>query len=370
MDHIKILKRAWNITWSYRALWVFGIMLALVTASGSPGPGGNGGDGQVQYELNGDEFFGPRGEFPWPGGEFRLPDIGPEIVGILSAVGIALACVVVLLIIVSVVARYVAETSLIRMVGDYEETGEKHSVRQGFRLGWSRTAWRLFLINLVVVLPAVVVFILLFFLAGAPLLAWITKSTALRVGGTVAAVGLFVVIVLLAIVVGTLLSLLLRLFRRACVLEGLGVGESIQRGFGLMRRHLLDVGLMWLLMVGVRIALAIGTIIAVILLIPAIIVLIVLGGVLGGLPALLVGGLASLFVEGAVPWILGALIGIPIFAFVVGLPWLFLNGLVEVFKSSVWTLTYRELLALEGLEQAEAETGPDAPVESEPSSLA
>jgi hypothetical protein len=28
-------------------------------------------------------------------------------------------------------------------------------------------------------------------------------------------------------------------------------------------------------------------------------------------------------------------------------PWLFANGVMEVFKSSTWTLTYRELRALE-----------------------
>jgi hypothetical protein len=74
------------------------------------------------------------------------------------------------------------------------------------------------------------------------------------------------------------------------------------------------------------------------------------GGVLGGLPALLIGGLASLFLEGPVPWILAAVVGIPIFILVVAVPWLFLGGLMEVFKSSTWTLTYRELRALEGLE--------------------
>jgi len=34
----------------------------------------------------------------------------------------------------------------------------------------------------------------------------------------------------------------------------------------------------------------------------------------------------------------------------VAVPWLFLGGLMEVFKSSVWTLTYRELRALESVE--------------------
>ena len=32
MDHIKILKSAWYILWSYRALWVFGLILALAGA--------------------------------------------------------------------------------------------------------------------------------------------------------------------------------------------------------------------------------------------------------------------------------------------------------------------------------------------------
>jgi hypothetical protein len=45
---------------------------------------------------------------------------------------------------------------------------------------------------------------------------------------------------------------------------------------------------------------------------------------------------------------------------VVSVPWLFLGGLVEVFKSSVWTLTYRELRALEGLEPQAGETDPRA----------
>ena len=64
---------------------------------------------------------------------------------------------------------------------------------------------------------------------------------------------------------------------------------------------------------------------------------------LGGFPALLVGALASLAFGEAVPWILGLTVGILIFILVLAAPLLFLGGLWEVFKSSVWTLTYREL---------------------------
>ena len=218
-------------------------------------------------------------------------------------------------------------------------------------MGWSRTALRLFLMNLLIGLPTAVVFILLFLLAAAPLLLWITENKVAGAIGTVATIGLVFLAILLAIVVGTVLSLLMHFFRRACALEELGVIESIQQGYAVVRRHLKDVAIMWLIMVG----LGLGWIFV---MIPVAILLLVVAAILGGFPALLVGGLASLVFEGPVPQILAAAVGIPIFILVVAVPGLFLGGLKEVFKSSAWTLTYRELRALEGME-AEPEQLPE-----------
>jgi hypothetical protein len=189
----------------------------------------------------------------------------------------------------------------------------------------------------------VLAFILLFLLALAPLLLWTTGSRPAGVVGTVASIGLIFLFVLLLIVVVMAVTLLMHFFRRACALEGLGVIESIRHGFGVVREHLKDVAIMWLIMIGVGIGLVVVMIFVVLL-------LVALGVLLGGLPALLVGGLASQAFQGAVPWILGAAVGIPIFLLVVVAPTLFLGGLIEVFKSSVWTLTYRELRALEAME--------------------
>ena len=66
------------------------------------------------------------------------------------------------------------------------------------------------------------------------------------------------------------------------------------------------------------------------------------------------------FLEGPVLWIIGGVTGFPIFILVVSAPWVFVGGLMEVFKSSTWTLIYRELRALEGVE-----TGIEAEMESE-----
>jgi hypothetical protein len=311
---------------NYRALWVFGIILALVT-------GGGGGGGQ--YVLSGEDFS--------PGGQFHIEQISPGVVNSTTAIAVGLACAVVVLLIATLVARYVAETALIRMVADYEETGQKHNVRQGFRMGWSRAALRLFLIDLLTTLPVVLAFILLFLVAAAPLLLWTTESTAAGAIGTAATVGLGLLVLLLAIVVGVGLSVLMRFFRRVCVLEQTGVMESIRRGYSIARQHLKNVAIMWLITLGLGIAWAI-------LMIPVVLLLVAIGVVLGGLPALVVGALVSLASGGAVPWVLAAVVGLPIFILVVTVPLVFLNGLWEAFNSSVWTLTYRQLLAPDDLE--------------------
>jgi hypothetical protein len=400
MNYTKALKRAWETTWRYRALWIFGVILALTTISWSTAasydrdddrdgssliyvlPNGDSiaipgraddrsddsGDIVFNYKHQADDRSYHKGDIIInynPPDDYSVGVVSrskeghlhlellaarPEVVSTIITIGIALVCLIVLLIIAAAIARYVAETALIGMVDDYDETGQKHSVREGFRMGWSRTAFRLFLIKLLIGLPVAVAFILLFVLAAAPLLLWATKSTAIGVFGTVTTVGLGFLVTLLLIVVITVLSLLRRFFWRACALEELGVIESIRQGFGIVRRHLKDVVIMWLIMIAVQIGWVITLIATAIVLFPAIILLIVVGGVLGVLPALLIGGLASLIFEGAVPWILAGVAGLPIFILVVAAPWMFLGGLMEVFKSSVWTLTYQELRALESLE--------------------
>jgi hypothetical protein len=336
MDYTKVLKRAWHTVWNYRALWVFGIILALTTG-GSWSAARGDGDAGFQYNFRGEDLF-----------RFEMGQMPPaEVVSILIAIGIGLVCLIAILIIATTIARYVAETALIRMVDDYEKTGQKHSAREGLRMGWSRTAWRLFLIKLLIGLPTALAFILLFVLAFAPLLLWVTGNNVAGGIGTLTTIGLFFPILFLAIVAGVVLSLLRQFFWRACALEEVGVIESIRQGFSIVRRHLKDVIIMWFLMIGVQIGWVVALIAAAIVLFPAVILLVVVGGVLGGLPALLVGGLASLFFEGAMPWILAGVVGLPIFILVMAAPWVFLGGLMEVFKSSVWTLSYRELRALE-----------------------
>jgi hypothetical protein len=347
MDHVKVLKRSWEILWRYRALWVFGVIVVLCAAgaSGNPSFPQGGGNGHQQA-----------GALPWSGewqqwqGE-PLAEIVPQIMGIWATVAgvilaiiAALCCLAIIVTIARLIFLYIGETALIRMVDDYEQTGEKKGVRQGFRLGWSRTALRLFIIDLLTRIPAfITAFLLLLLGAGLfGLFVFLRDGVILKIIGVVAGIGVGFLVILAAIVLALAISVVRPLIFRVCALEERGVIESIRVGFDFIRAHLGDTLIMWLIMVGLHIGL-------IIVMIPVVLFLVLVGAVLGGLAGLTVGGLSSLVFEGAIPWIAGFLVGIPLFILIMAAPLVFLGGLAQVYKSSVWTLTYRELRALEGL---------------------
>jgi hypothetical protein len=258
----------------------------------------------------------------------------------LVGIAIVLACLILVLIVIATIVRYVSETALIRMVDEHENSGERQTVRQGFRLGWSRRALKIFLMDLLVVVGFVVVFVVLLILVALPLLVWFSQNTALEVIGTVIAAGLILLVIFAAIVAAMAVTLILIFARRACALQDLGVRASLRRGYAMVRQRLGDVILMGVMMFGIELFWGLVTLLAML----AVIVAAVL---VAGLPALLAGTIAGLLTPGATPWIVAAIVGVPIFLVAVIIPGALISGWKQVFSSSVWTLTYRETLALE-----------------------
>ncbi len=332
MDHIRILRRAFEITRFYRALWVFGVLIALTTSHGG-GNGGGGGSGNRP---------GPTPGQPPSIPNFHWPTIPPQVLSTIIAVGVGLICVLLLLGIGFTILRYLSQTALIRMVDGYETSGERVSVRQGFRLGWSRGAFRAWLANLLFFVIGFIITILLLLLAAAPLLLWLTRDTTAGIVGTVITIGLAMLVILMLIIVGTAVSLWMQMIIREIVLGGRGVLEGIRSGWQILTRHLGDVLIMGLILFGIGLGLFIVTI-------PIFFLLAATGVLAGGLPALLAGGIANIFVHGTTPQIVAATVGVPIFLAVLFIPLAFLSGLAETFYSTTWTLTYRELLALEAV---------------------
>jgi len=346
MNHINILKRALNITINYRALWIFGILLALTSGSGS-GSGGGSNSSSPNTDPN----------FNWqnPFGEF--PRISPELANMWIGIAIGLACLLLITILIGAIARYVSETALIRMVDEHENSGEQLTIRQGFRLGWSRAAWKMFLMDLLVVVSFVTVFVLLLALAALPLLVWLTENTPLQVIGTLVSAGSILLLVFAAIVAGLAITLIMIFARRACALDNLGVRASLRRGYEMVKQRLGDLVMMGVMMFGIGLLWIIVTI-------PVIIAIIIVAALIAGLPALLAGSIAGFFTQGTTPWIVAAIIGVPIFLVAVIIPGALIGGWQKVFSSSAWTLTYREALALEQIKVNDELSPSDSAIET------
>jgi len=358
MDPINILKRAWFILWSYRALWVFGLILALATGAGAQSHGSSNSSIQSDNEFHGSQNFNPdgltlkeavqemKGMFEQGLAEAGIPK---EDLPTLLWIGVAFVLFSMILGLIIAVARYVSETALIRMVDEYENTGTRMTVREGFRTGWSQTSWRLFLINFLVNLPILLTMIL-FITLGVAILVMFSNgnhepAAVLTFASVIGAFAVIFVVVILTIV----LNFLKNFFWRASVLEDLGLRESLGRGFQMARDHWKDAGIMWLVMIGLGIVWAVVSVIAFVILLPLVLVTAVAGALVAIVPALLVGGVTSLLLDGWLVWVVGALFALPLFFVVAFSPWLLLGSWQAVFTSTVWTLVYRELKALPAL---------------------
>lgn len=352
MDPIKILRRAWHILWNYRTLWGFGLILALATAGSS-----GGGNNSVQYQAdestpptpqNLQEAFRDLSRQLNELFEQGIPEVdisGPALTTFLWIIGIFIVLMVVVGIVVAI-ARYVSETAVIRMVDQYESTGNKLTLHQGFRTGWSRASWRLFLINLIVNLPIIVLILLLIGAGVLIYLAMVSGNGNLTAVSVVTMIGLAFFAIFLVVILSIVLHLLRHFFWRVCVLEDAGVVESLRRGFAMVRENWKNVGLMWLVMIGLGIAWIIVSIIAIIITIPVVIGTGLIAAVVVAVPGLLLVGLFSLFLGGPLPWIAGGLFVLPLFFIIAFSPWLLLGSWQTVYTSTVWTLTYREIKAL------------------------
>jgi len=361
MDPIKILKRAWHILWSYRALWVFGLILALAAGSSSGNSGNNSGyrtnsretsqvtpqnmqEAMRSFQSEVHKLF-----------EQGIPDInvtGKDLTAFVWVIG-AFFLVMVIFGIVMAVARYVSETAVIRMVDEYENSGTKMTVRQGIRIGWSKTSWRLFLINLIVNLPVIAFMLVILVMGIGAVIAVVNGSAKFAAFSVISTLLLLAIVTFVVIAITVVLHLFRNFFWRASALEDLGVSESFRQGFAMVRENWKDVGLMWLVMIGLGIIWAVASVILAIVTIPLVIVTAVIAALVASVPFLLFAGIFSLFTSGWFVWIAAGLFVAPLFFTIAFSPWVLLGSWQQVYTSTVWTLTYREIKALPAVVAAE-----------------
>ena len=330
MNHIELLKRALHITWRYKPLWLFGFLLALCS--------GGGRGGNFNYSLNNEDFS----DF---GGMPTLPDFDPTV---LLAVIAGLICLVLLLAVVAMVVTYVTRTALIGMVRQIEET-RTVTVSDGWRLGWSRGAWRLFLLNLLIGIPLAIISMVLIVAAISPLLLIMAGDTALTVLGIVLTIFGVLFIILILVLMGAIITPFRELAWRRTVLAGHGVIDSLRDAINLVKRRFKDVVIISLLMIGIGMG---WVFVALLVVLPVSLIAALL---FGGIPA----GLVYLISRS---WIGAAIAGIPLGMLALIIVASAATALYLIFHSAVWTLTYLEV---QGMDTGEPEPSENPNPESQ-----
>lgn len=363
-----IIKRAWHILWSYKVLWIFGILLVLtVGATGSGGAGGS--DYRISNNTQRNWMNLPNQNWQ-PGmllnnfNHWAQTNLDPlfsqpaQHVATFIWIGVGILLFALVIGGLTALIRYPTETAIIRMVDEYEKTGEKLRFKQGWKLGWTRRAFRLWVIDLILSIPGIV-FIGLLVGLGAIAFNSISKGPAgLAVGTVIALAALALLFLLVFILLMVLLGLLRQFFMRQAALEDASIKDSLRNGWAMFKRHFKSASLMWLIMLGFGIGEGIVGMIAFFLLIPVYAIMLIPAVIVAAVPGVLIYLVASIFTKVTlVAVIFGAIAFLPVFFIVLFSPMLLFSGWYRIFESNIWTLSYREMKVMEG------NTPPALPVE-------
>lgn len=352
MNSEKIFKGSWGLMLHYKALWIFGVILALTTISFGSALWLRESDNHsdrtlVNWEISTTDKAWIKENFGFDlpltytltvdDLRFRLDDSSISMVegARLFNTVITMMAVLLTLLAVTLVLRYIAETALIKMVGEQQKSNELNTSREGWSFGFSFAALKLFLIDLVVFTLLLLLTPLLFLPALLPVFIMISGRPIAISFGLLLMTSLSLLSLAGMIVMWIAGLITVQLAHRACCLDGLGVLASIWRGFRLMRAQLGGVGLTWLVVIGLDLVYPI-------LVVPVGILLAAVGLVFGGGLALIFGSLLALVVAKTTAWTIAFIVGAVLLVLVIAVPLTLLGGLREVFKSSAWTLTFRE----------------------------
>jgi hypothetical protein len=311
MQYDKLIRDAWVLTWHHRFQWILGILA---------------GGGVGVPALNVPSGASTRGTFP-PTGE--IPEIPPQLtalaqnvsawalanMGLLATLG-ALAS---LLFLALLVASFVAEGGMARATTDLA-TGQPSSLGRAWSAG-VHLFWRYVGLWLVLVAASIVVAALIAGVVGAVVGLYLARVPITGVIGA----GIIALPLLAILLVGGLcVSIIVTFAQRAIAVEDIGPLVALRSGYSLLRLHLGESALTWVINLGLSMACGAATAVGLVC------VLIVLGLVGVGVFALAGLGMLSVAYLGAggVVLLLGGLL---------------VSGIVNTFFWNYWTLAYLEL---------------------------
>ena len=305
MDYHTLLSRAWHVTFQYRILWVFGFVLAFFGASRS--------SRISPFDLAGASFNSANPFFLFEANAAVLIGLGVLAVGWFVAGN---------------VLRPVAATALISLEQHLAEGG-KVTFKTGWQFGWSRRAWRIFLIEIIVRLSSSLIFGVALLCALSPLLLFLLDSGPAQLIAWVGGFGLFCVWLLFIGLSNLLITPFIEISRRYVVLADIGTIDSLRHAYRLVRQKTPS----FMGATGLMLAFNIGWYIVSSIFSTALSFVFLLSQI--GQSSLADDGWAWLSM---VIWLVIYLIGL--LALTV---WAFLTGLLLIYQLTFWTAFFREL---------------------------
>jgi hypothetical protein len=301
MPYLELVSRSFTISWRHKYLW----LLALFAGEGT-----GGASFSYQYPAPIRRMGGSGPDFG------SIPQQVSDWIGQHLAVLVAASVLLILLAIAYFVLAAVCEGSLVRVSAEHDAE-RPFGLRIAWRCGVATIGTIIRLRLLLIALGLPVVIVLLALVAG-----FVATIATRNVGPAVALglVGLLVIVVAIPYLI--YLHFLDRLGTRAAVLEQLGARAALVRGHRLVRKRLGRVLLVWLL--SIAIAFAIGICSAILL------------GILA-VPAFLI-GIGAYTTGTAVLWVVVAILVLILLPVA-----LTVRGFSLAQYSTYWTLAFRRL---------------------------
>jgi hypothetical protein len=319
ISYSSILSKAWNITWKYKVLWIFGFLAALGGSGWGSSSGGSYGSPNVESRVN----ISPdveRADIPqeWKSTYDQISKI--DLNTWISVAVIAVCCLALLglaLWLLSIIGRGGLIGGILAA-----DTEGKITFREAWAVG-TRYFWRLFLVRLLEIAIGIGVAIVIV-LPGA------------FIGILTCGIG-FIPLVCGMFIIGIVIHIWFEFMNYSIVVEKNGVGEAIGRAWTVMRDNIGPIIVLYIILFAVSLGVGLATLI---LFAPA--------GVMIFLSVLpLITGLAGLNVALLV-------IGIVLLVLFTIAAWM-IKAVLTVWETAVMVLAYREFIKASPLLASTAE---------------
>lgn len=238
MDYGNILRRAGEITWRHKLLWLFGFLASLNT----------------RFRFDVDSEIPPvRHLRHWAAEFVSSPSFGPVVV--------SLFLFFLLVSLVFSILKALGRSGLVDQVNQIEN-GFTPTVQAGWQAA-KRYGWRVFWISFLLGLPTLVLMMVGLLPLIIPLILLVLGLTGAGPGGLSVFepwsqfLICFTPACCLGVLLGEFLGVIGALAERVCILEDRSVWESITGGWELLRDKFAPVAVLWLILVGVRVGIVV-----------------------------------------------------------------------------------------------------------------